>query len=151
MAHHSVCLTVMPSRRNVLIAGGCLGVSSLAGCLDILRDDPSVREVNVLFENGGDASQTFRFALETDERMLEWESRTLDPESSETETIDLPTDSKPVAFHGTINDRERTLDFDNLDTSKDEVCLYLYFRYQSFSRDEIVLTRDSDTECSKDQ
>lgn len=137
----------MPSRRNVLITGGSLGVSSLAGCLDTLRSDPSVREVNVLFDNGGNASQTFRFALETDEGMLEWESRTLDPESSEPVTIDLPTDSTPVAFHGTINDRERIVEFDNLDASKDEVCLYLYFRYQRSPWNEVEITRDPENEC----
>ena len=137
----------MSSRRNVLIASGSLGISSLAGCLDALQGNPSVREVNVIFRNWRNSTNEFRFALETDKKLLEWRSRTLDPESHEVGTIDVPTDSNLVAFHGTVNGRERILEFDNLDTSKDKVCLYLYFEYGNNHGDAMILRRAPINDC----
>lgn len=137
----------MPSRRTFLVAGGSLGGALSAGCVNALRPNPSVRQVKVLLQNGGDDPETFRYAFETGAGSLDWASRTIDSEATESVTIDPPPDSKPVAFHGAVDDRERVLEFDDLDGSNDEVCLYLYFSYRVSPWNEVSITRDRDTEC----
>jgi hypothetical protein len=137
----------MTSRRSVLAAGGSLAVSAMAGCLGILRGDPSTHEVNVLLDNGGDVSQTFRFALETEAGELERGSRAVKPNSRTLVSFDLPPDSTIKAFHGTINDNERTLEFDSADASESGICMYLYFRYQRSPWDGVNIARDPKKEC----
>lgn len=137
----------MPSRRATVIAAGSGLISALSGCPTAVLRGPTVRDVYVGLENDDTTAQTFHFALEIDDGMLEWHSRTVDAETFQPHTLDTPSGATPIAFHGRINDSERTYEFDNLDRLDQDICLPLYFSYMSNPWDEVHLTRGTDLDC----
>lgn len=120
----------MPSRRDVLLAGGSLAVTSLAGCLDTPESDATVREVSILLYNMGSTSQTFEFALELEAETLEWESHTVEAQRNQVAVIDPPEGAYPVALHGRVNEYDEVFEFTELTHTDGDFCLYLYFYYQ---------------------
>ncbi|WP_265110023.1 hypothetical protein [Halosolutus halophilus] len=136
----------MPSRRDVLLSSGCVSLSALSGCLDILGAKASVREVGVIIYNRDSRSRTFNVALEIEEGVLDWQSQTVEADTEEVVFIDPPEGAYPVAFHGEVGEYQETFEFDDLGSPDDRFCLYLYFYYQHFFWDNRI-SRAPQLEC----
>lgn len=137
----------MPSRRETLLAGGTLLSSTFAGCLDPFRTTGSLQEVHVDLHNGDDETHTFHVALELESETMDWESYSVDTETSKQVVITPPEDSSPVALHGAVDDFSADVEFMGVNDVDEDFCLQVSFWYQLDSGRLTELAQSADIQC----
>lgn len=133
----------MPSRRQLLLAGGSLPL--LSGCTDLVEPDATVETIEVELANGETEAQEFHVALETGEGLGEWQTWTVPPETHRTVALDPPTDRVPDAIHGVVGNELAGGDL-GIDFGSGRVCLRFDFHYHVVD-DEVALLVSSDVAC----
>lgn len=137
----------MPSRRKALVAGGTLLNLTFAGCLDTFRTTGSIQEVQVDLHNGDNETHAFHLALELENRIMEWESYSVDAETAKQAVITPPEDSSPVALHGVADDFADAVEFHGVDDADEDYCLKVSFWYQLENGEFTKLAQSADIRC----
>ena len=137
----------MPSRREMLLTGGTLLSLAFAGCLDTFRTTGSLQEVDVELHNGDDETHTFHLALELESEIMEWESHSVNAETSKSIVITPPEDTSPVALHGAVDDFADDVEFVGVDDVNGDFCLQVAFWYKLSNSNgkltDLMLSADS--------
>jgi len=135
----------MPVTRRSFLAGSATTVGLLGGCAGLRGQSGTVEELTVVCFNRSDERHTFRFAVETDDGLGEWESHEVPPGAKESVVRDPAAGDSPVAVRGTVDGksaRGRLLGVENADR---DFCPRLLFEYGR--TDEPVFLQYSDAEC----
>ena len=137
----------MPSRRETLLVGSSVLISTLAGCLRAPGSTAPLLEVRIDLNNSSDETQTFHLALETEDGLHSWESYTVPGGTNETVVLDPPENSTPTALHGVIGEFADDIQFVGLNNVDDDFCLNMVFWYDGPSARGTMIAQSSDIRC----
>jgi hypothetical protein len=133
-------------RRHALL-GATAALTGFSGCIAPFTSDGSLRGVSVELRNTNDGARTFHLALETEARMLDWESHRVDAGVDEPVTMAPDEDVSPVALHGVVEDFAGSVDILGVDDLAESYCLQFHFWYSHPSDERPQLAQVADIEC----
>lgn len=89
----------------------------------------------------------FHLALVLESETMEWESYSLDIETTKSVLVTPSEDSSPIALHGAVDDFADGVEFIGVDDVDEDFCLHVSFWYQLDNGEPAQLALSADIRC----